>query len=136
MNRYQVFLSVEKRAQIRASFQWPLGTEKLAPGPRSSGSFVILGRDSRSLIPLTSNCFCYLFKILGVGVNVRHIILDWVSISGRISGMRSKQKSLRRALPYAFILKYPLPTHGARPMSCLVFVVAIFMGYEEANKRW
>ena len=51
---------LKKRPQIRTSFQWPLGTKIIVPSPQS-------------LIPLTSNCFCYFF--------------DWVAISDIHSGI-------------------------------------------------
>ena len=56
---------VSKRAQIRTLFQWPLGTKILVPSPRY-------------LIPLTSNCFRYFFKILGLGINIGPNFWDWV----------------------------------------------------------
>ena len=49
---------VEKRTQIRTSFQWPLGIKIRVPSPQS-------------LIPLKSNSFCCSFKILGLGINIR-----------------------------------------------------------------
>ena len=65
VNRYQVFFVFKKRAQIRTSFQWLLGTKIVVPSPRS-------------LILLTSNCFCYFFKILGLGINICQKFRDWV----------------------------------------------------------
>ena len=45
---------------LRSAFQWPLGTKIIFPSPQS-------------VIPLTSNCFCYFF--------------DWVSMSDIYSGI-------------------------------------------------
>ena len=41
------------------------------------------------LIPLTSNCCCYLFKTLGLGINILHKFWDWLLISDQISGIGS-----------------------------------------------